>query len=144
MRILRITAIGLCLTLLLAPIIGLLYLLVYPPPDPWGQPLASFWEMLQNPFLQKQTWNSLLLSIMVAFGATFWGGFLAWMEQRHRYWGVALAEHLKSTSSRHSKLPNRSKPCKTYTRNRYDITFGIYPCLVFPCSGHNTLRTTRM
>ena len=87
MRILRITAIGLCLTLLLAPIIGLLYLLVYPPPDPWGQPLASFWEMLQNPFLQKQTWNSLLLSIMVAFGATFWGGFLAWMEQRHRYWG---------------------------------------------------------
>lgn len=87
MRVLRTIAIGLCLFLLLAPIMGLVYLLVYPPPDPWGQPLASFWDMLHNPFLQKQTWNSLLLSVMVALSATFTGGFLAWMEQRHQYWG---------------------------------------------------------
>ena len=87
MRILRKSAIGLCIGLLLAPICGLLYLIVYPPPDPWGQPLASFGEMLQNPYLQRQTWNSFSLSVMVALGSTIFGGLLAWMEQRHKYWG---------------------------------------------------------
>ncbi|MAA79306.1 MAG: hypothetical protein CL916_08600, partial [Deltaproteobacteria bacterium] len=43
--------------------------------------------MIQNPFLQRQTWNSFLLSIMVAVSSTCLGGFLAWMEQRHKYYG---------------------------------------------------------
>lgn len=88
MRIIRYALLGICLALIVAPLLGLLYIIVYPPPDPWGQEQEHLWRMIQNPFLQKQTFNSLFLSILVAFGATFCGGVLAWFEQRHQYWGA--------------------------------------------------------
>ena len=87
MRTIRNILVGICVFFIFAPLAGLTYIITFPPPDPWGQPLESFWSLIQNPFLWKQTYNSLLLSILVALGATCCGGILAWVEQRYQYWG---------------------------------------------------------
>jgi iron(III) transport system permease protein len=84
-RIFRIILVFTCIIALLFPLLGLGYLIAFPPPDPWGQPVPHLLDMLQEKKLQERTINSLLLSISVAFGATLFGGILAWMEHRYHY-----------------------------------------------------------
>ena len=77
MRIVRIFLVFLCVALLIAPLLGLLHLILYPPPDPWGVAQTSLLQKLQNSNIIRLSINSLLLSIAVAGTATLLGGFLA-------------------------------------------------------------------
>ena len=90
MRFFRFSLVFLCVALLIAPLLGLLHLIIYPPPDPWGMAQTSLLHELQNGNIIRLSVNSLLLSIAVAGTATFLGGFLAFIEQRKSYPGHSL------------------------------------------------------
>jgi len=87
MRFFRIALVLLCIVLLVAPLIGLVHLLLYPPPDPWGVVQDNFLQKIQSRNILVLSRNSFLLSIAVAGTSTIIGGFLAFMEHRYRYRG---------------------------------------------------------
>ena len=61
------------------PLIGIGYLLLSPPPDPFGMPTPSVTDLLGESGLWALLRNSLALAITVGSLSVLIGGWLAWV-----------------------------------------------------------------
>ena len=129
-----------CLLILLAPLrLGIPCLSTA---RSMGSSRSGFWEILQNPFLQKQTWNSFTLDLG-GTGSTFLGFFLVRMEQRHQYRGDRWLHVLSLLPLAIPSYPIERSLAR-FTGVREYFTFGIPTRLVFTAFGDDSLCATRM
>ena len=68
------------------PLVGIGYLLLNPPPDPFGMPTPAVGELLGESGLWALLRNSLALATIVASLSVLIGGWLAWVENRYEHW----------------------------------------------------------
>ena len=94
MRSIRFIITTVCLLAITLPLFGLAYLLLFPPPDPWGVPLASYAQIITQHNIIGLSLNSIALSVAVAMGSTLLGGIFAWVEQQHTYTGSRILNTL--------------------------------------------------
>ena len=79
-----------CVFLVFLPLVGLGLLILFPPPDPWGMPLPTWYDLIISQSLGTLLLNSILLSTTVALFALLCGGYLAWLEHRYNYRGSRI------------------------------------------------------
>ena len=82
----------LAIFLAISPLFGMLAILLYPPPDPFGGTAPTFTELFVRSRTLFLVANSIALSVSVAFLATVLGGWLAWTEHRCSYTGKAFLQ----------------------------------------------------
>ena len=68
------------------PLVGIGYLLLNPPPDPFGMPTPAVGELLGESGLWALLRNSVALATIVASLSVLIGGWLAWVENRYEHW----------------------------------------------------------
>ena len=56
-----------CVFLVFLPLVGLGLLILFPPPDPWGMPLPTWYDLIISQSLGTLLLNSILLSTTVSF-----------------------------------------------------------------------------
>ena len=87
MRRLILPAAWISALLAILPLIGLAWLLISPPPDPFDGSIPNWKQLLNSSGAFVLLRNSLALSAAVCILSTLCGGWLAWMESRARYPG---------------------------------------------------------
>ena len=73
--------------LALLPVVGLAYIIIAPPPDPFGTPGPHILDLMRSPIYLQLAQTTAVLGAVVASGSTILGALFAWVETRFEFYG---------------------------------------------------------